>query len=259
MHIHPNISSPYVLVTHNCDLGIPNDPRKANELEAGYDYAAVLTESKILAWFGQNPNLIHHKIIPVPIGFSNPKWGYSDGSHYRSLAPLAPDFLSPNRDCLLYAHFGGDNPEREKLKAHFDWATWPVGRSSHKGFLEKMTRCKFVLSPPGNGIDCHRTWEAMAMGAIPIVQRFPPMDPLYANAPVLIVDKFTDVTQTLLQEFQLPETLDFSAMWARTHLKRIRKFKDVPRSDFLVPHTSENCCNANGCTTCPGYPPVWLG
>jgi hypothetical protein len=26
----------------------------------------------------------------------------------------------------------------------------------------------FVISPPGHGLDCHRTWEALALGCIPI-------------------------------------------------------------------------------------------
>jgi hypothetical protein len=28
----------------------------------------------------------------------------------------------------------------------------------------------FVASPPGNGLDCHRTWEAMYLGVVPLVE-----------------------------------------------------------------------------------------
>ena len=32
-----------------------------------------------------------------------------------------------------------------------------------------IARSKFVLSPPGLGMDCYRTWEALYLGSIPIV------------------------------------------------------------------------------------------
>ena len=36
-------------------------------------------------------------------------------------------------------------------------------------YRREVLKSQFVLSPPGNGIDCHRTWEAMYLGAIPVV------------------------------------------------------------------------------------------
>jgi hypothetical protein len=38
-------------------------------------------------------------------------------------------------------------------------------------YRKLLLRSKYVISPPGNGPDCHRTWEAMYLGAIPIVKR----------------------------------------------------------------------------------------
>ena len=37
----------------------------------------------------------------------------------------------------------------------------------------------FVISPPGHGLDCHRTWEALALGCIPIT-----LAPMITSAPV---------------------------------------------------------------------------
>jgi hypothetical protein len=55
------------------------------------------------------------------------------------------------------------------------------------------------LSPPGGGLDCHRTWEALILGCIPIVKRFNiPLENVYADLPVLIVDDWEDVTEELL-------------------------------------------------------------
>jgi hypothetical protein len=55
------------------------------------------------------------------------------------------------------------------------------------------------LSPAGGGIDCHRTWEAVLLGCIPIVKRFNvPHDKVYDDLPILVVDNWSDITQQLL-------------------------------------------------------------
>ena len=36
-------------------------------------------------------------------------------------------------------------------------------------YYETLARYAFVLSPPGNGFDAFRTWEALAVGVVPIV------------------------------------------------------------------------------------------
>jgi hypothetical protein len=40
-----------------------------------------------------------------------------------------------------------------------------------RAYRKLVLRSKYVLSPPGNGPDCHRTWEALYLGATPIVLR----------------------------------------------------------------------------------------
>ena len=34
-----------------------------------------------------------------------------------------------------------------------------------------MLHAKFVASPAGHGRDCYRTWEAFALGAVPVLRR----------------------------------------------------------------------------------------
>jgi hypothetical protein len=70
-------------------------------------------------------------------------------------------------------------------------------------YTERLTSWKkqleyaFVLSPCGMGIDCHRTWEALALGCIPIVKSSL-IDSIYDGLPVLIVDNWSDITFQLL-------------------------------------------------------------
>ena len=37
--------------------------------------------------------------------------------------------------------------------------------------MSELSSYKFALSPEGNGIDCHRTWECLYLGVIPIVKK----------------------------------------------------------------------------------------
>jgi hypothetical protein len=56
------------------------------------------------------------------------------------------------------------------------------------------------VSPHGNGLDCHRTWESLALGNIVIVKRSP-LDPLYEGLPVVIVDDWREITAERLDEW----------------------------------------------------------
>jgi hypothetical protein len=61
----------------------------------------------------------------------------------------------------------------------------------------KQKEYAFVISPHGGGYDCHRLWEALILGCIPIVKTSP-IDTLYEGLPVLIVNEWSDVTIELL-------------------------------------------------------------
>jgi len=49
-------------------------------------------------------------------------------------------------------------------------------------------------------MDCHRTWEAMALGCIPIVNTSP-LDPFYKQLPVMIVDDWSTLTMERMKAF----------------------------------------------------------
>lgn len=68
-------------------------------------------------------------------------------------------------------------------------------------YYRAIGNSKFVLSPPGNGLDCHRTWEAMLMGAVPVV-RSSGLDPLFSNIPAVIVKNWSFLTNHLLDQYQ---------------------------------------------------------
>lgn len=56
---------------------------------------------------------------------------------------------------------------------------------------------KFILSPQGAGLDCHRTWEAIICGIIPIVKSSS-IDELFQDLPVIIVNDWNDINENML-------------------------------------------------------------
>lgn len=58
----------------------------------------------------------------------------------------------------------------------------------------------FSISPHGNGLDCHRTWEDLYLGCI-VVVKTSPLDPMYQGLPVVIVQDWTEVTKDNMEKW----------------------------------------------------------
>ena len=151
-HVYPLINTSIVLVTHNGDKSAPNT------------YRTYLSDSKILKWYASNPSELNHsKIFPIPIGLSNARWPH--GNVDRVLYAMKNHRKPWNsRTVLMYINFNIKTNPTERKKA-LEQANKiqniqriDKGVSSEK-YLEDLGNAKFVLSPPGNGLDCHRTWE----------------------------------------------------------------------------------------------------
>lgn len=191
---HPHLQFPYVLISHNSDYGAPGK------------YEHYLQDPKLKHWFGQNPTIRNHpKFTAIPIGIMNRycmPWAnlqplidleqhpnlvekkhliyvnFSVGTCYE-LRQAAYDFFSKNHQSLLF-----------KLQR-----TWPE-------YLTDSASAEFVVSPPGNGLDCHRTWEALLVGSIPLMVDTN-LTPLLQDLPVLIVSRWDICTdQFLTKELQ---------------------------------------------------------
>ena len=55
-----------------------------------------------------------------------------------------------------------------------------------------MVQYRFVLSPPGFGIDCFRTWESLLVRTIPIVQNEGDLGLIYEHFPTIVLSKMED-------------------------------------------------------------------
>ncbi|CAF3726039.1 unnamed protein product [Rotaria sp. Silwood1] len=192
------IENSFVLVTHNSDELVPTNR-----------YKWALDDPRILAWFTQNPDREHKKLFAIPIGIPNVRWSHGNLTIFKkAIKTYRKPFFQ--RSTLLYANFevGTNLHVRSKALA---WALnfTNVRRRARlplEIYLKEVGNTKFVLSPPGSGLDCHRTWEALLMGAVPIVLRSQ-LDTLFMNESVLIVDNWKDVTLDRLMSLKYRASL----------------------------------------------------
>jgi len=62
-----------------------------------------------------------------------------------------------------------------------------------------ISKYKFILSPQGAGLDCHRTWEALYLDIIPIVLSST-INEIYEDLPILVVKDWNEITEDFLNE-----------------------------------------------------------
>ena len=93
-----------------------------------------------------------------------------------------------------------------------------------KETLMCMKKYKYVASPYGNGFDCHRTWEALILGCIPILHSSG-LDPLFEGLPVLIVNSWSEITRELLDSF-VPDTSRMEKTTMAYWIQRLNSARD---------------------------------
>ena len=133
-----------------------------------------------------------------PIGMS---WQYSLDSHtieetqIGSHESLVLCSISPTTDTRRRPV--GVN--RSSILQSIQAAGIPNYRVDHSYYYEALPKYKFVISPEGNGIDCHRHYEALLAGCIPILERNPLTEGKYKGCPVLWTVDYSELTPSYLQ------------------------------------------------------------
>ena len=93
-------------------------------------------------------------------------------------------------------------------------------------YFADLLRTPFVVSPRGSKIDCHRHWEALALGAAPIVLDSPLTRELFYGLPALLLESWDALTPELLRAHQkvlrAVETHGGGFDWARLSIERWR-------------------------------------
>jgi hypothetical protein len=170
-----------------------------------------LDDPYLISWYGQNINTVHHKLKSIPIGIANEIWPH--GNEIDLMDVINED---NKKEKLVYVNFEITNFSRNDcLRELSKFGLGLEEKKPFKDYLRELSKSYFVISPEGNGIDCHKTWESLYLKTIPIVTRSTNIEK-YNNLPILIIDdwsKFkldslsTDLYYDMIKDFN-PETIN---------------------------------------------------
>jgi hypothetical protein len=170
----------------------------------------------IKKWFAINTDYVHPDLVPLPLGFGQNKspfrcniTNFDAAEKIFNLTPTVENKIInqihvsfsiepyPNhRNRVKEILYKNKLVQTKKLNNANCSATtqipWEENINDSKKYL-------FVASPRGNGIQCHRTWEILFSGCIPIVDRHFSYDHCCKNLPLIQVDNWEQITLQFLE------------------------------------------------------------
>jgi len=155
----------------------------------------------------QNYNHIETDLVKsLPIGLERVRWFPEQKKQENLFNKMSEDI---ERNNLIYMNFNpGTNPIRQKIhnslkNKDFINVEMIGNGGDYDNFLNNLKKHKFVISPPGNGIDCHRNWEAIYCGCIPIVLESNFTKNVFKDLPVMLIKDYSDLSIDKIDNFHL--------------------------------------------------------
>ena len=218
--VYPKIKTSFVLLISGGDTSFPSESISPELTEK------ILKDDKLLHIFSMNCDYRgpSTKISGIPIGLGfhmaayknnlGGRWGKyeSPKAQERALNEIIEKALpTDQRKCRAFVDFQLNNTSRIGVSKRYT----KTGECRNDIYLkivdsgvidsaspldrevlwETKSQYAFSISPHGNGLDCHRTWEDLALGCIVIVKTSV-LDPLYEGLPVVIVKDWDEVNET---------------------------------------------------------------
>jgi hypothetical protein len=187
----------YTLVTHHSDYPID-------------ETRWLRKPSCIKKWFAINPVVTDSNLIAIPLGVKTHKDPYLEPQYMTKWFADNINILRYNtKQHNVYCNWNITNTDRNIITGLLKNNNVNFSHDSCLPFNEyitNMSKHKFVISPPGNGIDCHRTWEALYVDCIPIVIK----NNIYNNwnLPIIQVNDYSEVTPELLETYSKTSSIE---------------------------------------------------
>ncbi|KAJ3254367.1 hypothetical protein HK103_007249 [Boothiomyces macroporosus] len=219
-HILPKLTVPVILITGDGDTSNPEiDIQKYRQYlpEPG-------TKNPVIAhWFAQHcrPDAAKHKWITcIPLGINQwlqtrEKFQLYAQTYGHLMNPMeggAPAWKPQENSVLVSFGITKKKAFRKPVWDYYCGDGFKSTGGSASCFFKAVDKdytffdvfdairnARFVVSPPGEAIDCYRTYEALLLGSYPIVKTSV-LDPIFEDLPVLIVKDLTKVTAKLLED-----------------------------------------------------------
>jgi hypothetical protein len=176
---------PCILITHNADRNV----------------SPTLFASRpacVRHWFAQNALVERPELTPIPIGLERPhvSGGRTRPEAFRAAAASEQRVIRN----LAYLRQADWTNRWERLPVRWalarrSWITSSRQTVPFAQYLAEMFQHRSVISPPGNGLDCHRTWEALYLGVVPLVKVSPATRYFARLLPLAVFDRLSTLTR----------------------------------------------------------------
>jgi len=178
------IPGDFSLVSHNGDLTVNAE-------------LAAQVPLRVTRWFAQNVAVREPRIIAIPIGLENRRL-HTNGIIRDFDALQREPGMRSKASRIFHGFTVGTNPaERGPCLEALAKCSVAVQaeRMDSRTYRRVLAGFRFVASPPGNGEDCHRTWEAMYLRVVPIVKRSILTEFFFTlGLPMVLVDDWNELS-----------------------------------------------------------------
>jgi hypothetical protein len=229
-----SFKKPFVLVSGHDVLSVPEDIKNFHE---------YIQHPKLLHWYAQNytGNSFSSKISHLPLGLDyhtlnsrdHKIWGtkMNNVEQERQLLQIKKMMIPiqktiSNMALVNFQHTTYGLPalreqrrkpileilEQKKEMIRF------LPKQKREDFWKEMRYYAFMISPPGYGLDTHRTWEILMLGRIPIIGDTG-VNRVYEGLPIVVVKDWSILSKEWLEEqFQMIVNKWDSYQWERLKL-----------------------------------------
>ena len=170
----------FILLTHNSDHYFKKEHLSLFE--------KVPNLQKI---YTQNCEVEDERVTPIPIGLANSKWPHGNLNIFNEVLNL-----EIKKDKEIYFNFNPGTNKKERgeciQKIRRKRIKW-LPKMNYPNYLRTLKSHQFGISPPGNGVDCHRLWECLYMKVVPICKRSFLTEHFSKIFPIIILDDWNDL------------------------------------------------------------------
>jgi len=161
--------------------------------EAGL-HDKILNHPLLIKWYGQNMSIISDKTSGIPLGLENKYWK-------RTNILKIKEYYTNSKEKLLYLNFSlhTNNNRCKIMTSLLEKGFTKNQKLDWDLYMEDLSRHKFCISPNGRGFDCHRNWECLYLGVIPIVEKSQHMS-YFDDLPILFVDSYDYISVEYLNQ-----------------------------------------------------------
>lgn len=232
-HLNVSKDAIYDIVTFTGDDGLCNKPINR------CTWKAVLASNVRFVFANNACDNMHSKIKPVPLGVQDNLEPQSSNVFNGSLLKYADTLraaLDLPKTNLVYMNFNKRTNLKIRKKVYDEvkksfkgtGSLTVGGRSLERNakidkYYTDLGNHKFVVAPEGNGLDCHRLWEALLVGTIPVTLTSQ-LQSMHEGLPILALNNWSSLTQQLLKEtwpgFKR-SAWSFEKLWAPYWIKKL--------------------------------------